>query len=432
MYAFGCNWALLDPRSNSRPRFLCCAKPSSSPNPTAGYSISTSSSEKTTDEEIWTGHNKSTSRHEGSNGVQVTARRQRVAKGIYEAAASHVSDASQTHYKGSAMRKLPKVLILHCGGTFGMNVPTSENDCLHAGGPLANLREKFPELAQVSEVTVEPVMNVDSSCIGPAQWVDLAKRLHDARESYDGFVIIHGTDTMAYTGAALSLMLCGFGKAIVLTGAQLPMAMSRSDARQNLIDAVTVATAQRLCEVAICFGGVLYRANCAVKVASSAYRAFNSPNHPPLALMGTTVEWNEDALWKDCDLYMPRFRLNSNVVRISVVPGLDPQVGYGELSKRGVKGIFVEAFGVGNLPDVRGAFWIDWLEKQKKQGVLVYVGSQCVQGPLDMHLYKNGAVALTGGEGSVRRMSAETAMVKMMLCLENPDVNMNTPIAGEL
>lgn len=341
-------------------------------------------------------------------------------------------------------KHLPHLLLVHCGGTFGMDPGTSfdASGALRRGGNykaglrpgtlLANILDNFPELASLASLEVVVPLNLDSSRLGPTQWIKLAKLLDRNRDRYDAFVIIHGTDTMSYTASALSLMLAGFRKPVVFTGSQIPIAMPRSDARQNLVDAVTVACSDQLQEFALCFGGTLLRANRALKTRSSAYGAFSSPSYPPLATLGVDIDWNRSALWKDPGVYRPRIKLERNVVRVPVVPGVTPQVAYGDLVSRGVRGAVIEAFGVGNMPDQKSAGWMDWFKDQREKGLELYLASQCLTGPLNPALYRSGSTAMKFGATTTRRMTSETAVVKMMLCLAHSDLHISYPLAGEL
>jgi L-asparaginase/Glu-tRNA(Gln) amidotransferase subunit D len=245
---------------------------------------------------------------------------------------------------------------------------------------------------------------------------------------------------MAYSACALSLLLAGFRKPIILTGSQLPLAMPRSDARQNLIDSLTCATASfspphvHCGEVSICFGGVLLRGNRARKTNSSAYNAFSTPTYPPLAQLGVDVGWNSSSMLTEqqSGVYRPRFRLDPRVMRIPIVPGCDPRIAYGDVFERGVRGVVLEAFGVGNLPDLNSHGWLPWLRAQRKKGLLVYMSSQCGAGMLHPELYRSGSVALELGVTAGPQMTPETAVVKLMLCLAYPDLLLSQPIAGEL
>jgi L-asparaginase/Glu-tRNA(Gln) amidotransferase subunit D len=316
---------------------------------------------------------------------------------------------------------------------------------------LADLTAAVPELCELADLAAVVPFNKDSSRVGPDDWIALARLLHARRDEADAFLVVHGTDTMAFTAAALSLCLAGFGKPIVLTGSQLPLGLPRSDARANLLDALTVATAPRtppgfvpFCEVAICFGGVLLRGNRAQKVNATHYRAFASPTHPPLARLGVEVEWNEGALLDPGGTapYTPRFRLEPAVARIPVVPGCDPRVAFGDCASRGLKGIVLETFGLGNAPDDPASGWLPWIEAQRAAGLAVWIASQCSSGgDLRPDLYRSGALALAAGAEAGPRMTPECACVKLMLSLasrkdggggEGGVVAMGVPLAGEM
>lgn len=355
-------------------------------------------------------------------------------------------------------RPLPRVLMLHTGGTLGMDPMASfeaeELGDLHLkagtggvypapnklqpGRLLADLLATVPELRTFANLDVHVLFNKDSCRIGPAEWLKIAKTLHAARDHFDAFVLVHGTDTMAYTASALSLLLAGFRKPVILTGSQLPLVMPRSDARQNLIDTLTCATSgftppHVVCnEVSVCFGGVLLRGNRSRKTNASSYNAFSSPTYPPLAVLGVDVDWNGDAILHDRGVYRPRFKLNPAVLRVPIVPGCDPRQAYGDLYGRGVRGIVLESFGVGNMPDLPVHGWIPWLRQQRKKGLQVYLASQCGAGSLHPELYRSGSLALELGVQAGPQMTPECAVVKMMLCLAHPDIPLGQPIAGEL
>lgn len=306
------------------------------------------------------------------------------------------------------------------------------------GRMLADLLATVPELRTFANLDVHVLFNKDSCRIGPAEWIHMAKTLHSAREHFDAFIIVHGTDTMSYTASALSLLLAGFRKPVILTGSQLPLVMPRSDARQNLIDTLTCATAGftpphvHLNEVGVCFGGVLLRGNRSRKTNASAYQAFSSPTYPPLATLGVDVDWKTDNLLNDRGVYRPRFKLDPAVIRVPIVPGSDPRMAYGDLQARGVHGIVLETFGVGNMPDLPVHGWIPWLKQQRKKGLQVYLASQCGAGSLHPELYRSGSLAIELGVQAGPQMTPECAVVKMMLCLAHPDIPLGQPIAGEL
>lgn len=308
---------------------------------------------------------------------------------------------------------------------------------LRPGAMLSNLLLAVPELRTLAQLDLQIPFNKDSSNVGPQEWVKLARLMHTNHLKYDAFLLVHGTDTMAFTASALSLMLAGFRKPIVMTGSQIPLALPRSDAKQNLIDALTCAVAShyppyvQLQEVAICFGGKLLRGNRAQKINSTTYQAFDTPAHPPLALLGVDIEWNRNSLLHPEGVYRPRFNLDPRIARVPVIPGIDPKIVYGDLYDRGVRGIILEAFGVGNLPDEKCG-WLPWLRGQRKKGMQVYMRSQSSLGPLAPQLYKSGSAALKIGVESGPQMTPECASVKMMLCLKYPDLPMGMPLAGEM
>jgi L-asparaginase/Glu-tRNA(Gln) amidotransferase subunit D len=304
---------------------------------------------------------------------------------------------------------------------------------------LSGLLTAVPELTVLCRPTLHVACNTDSSAMGPEEWIALAKLLHDNRTSFDGFLIVHGTDTMSYTATALSLLLQNFGKPVVLTGSQLPLASPRTDARANLIDAVTCLAAGAanglLKEVAICFGGKLLRGNRATKAHSAHYAAFESPSHPPLAVLGVDVEWDKAALLVPQGSYAPRFKLEPRVMRVPVVPGLDPRIAYGpggDVAARGVHGVVLEAFGVGNIPDREEQGWVKFLRELSDAGVLVCLSSQCSRGPLRPDAYAAGVTALALERVYTGPHSSEAAVVKTMLCCAYPDLPLGVPLAGEV
>ncbi|GLC35534.1 hypothetical protein PLESTB_000197200 [Pleodorina starrii] len=354
-------------------------------------------------------------------------------------------------------KPLPRVLFLHTGGTLGMDPEEAfEEDeghnlrvragategaykgTLRPGEMLSSLLTMVPELEKFANVDLQVLFNKDSSRVGPSDWITIARALDSNRQHYDAFVVVHGTDTLAYTASALSLMLCGFKKPIVLTGSQLPLRAPRTDARQNLLDSIQVATSAfspphvALQEVAVCFGGKLMRGNRTQKVNSAAYQAFDSLTYPYLATLGIDVDWNTRVLLRVEGAYNPRFKLDPRVIRIPVVPGSDPRIAYGDLYGRGVRGVVLEAFGVGNLPDQASYGWLPWLKDQTARGLQVCLTSQCLAGPLHPALYRAGQLAARMGVNAGPHMTPECAAVKLMFCLKHPDLALGVPLAGEL
>jgi L-asparaginase len=343
-----------------------------------------------------------------------------------------------------------RVLVIHTGGTLGMQPELSfEEDtgellpgsggvyvpALEPGQMLHSLLDQVPELAMLgADIDLQVALNCDSCRLVPSDWSTIAKSIHGNRDQYQGFIVVTGTDTMAYVASALSFMIVGLNKPVIVTGSQRPLAVPRTDARQNLVDAMSCAVAGVgvLNEVCICFGGVLLRGNRSQKTHSSAYRAFSSPTYPELAKLGVDVNFKEDLLLPRRSHYTPRFDLVSLVMRIPVVPGLDPYLAYGSIAERGIKGVVLEVFGVGNCDDRESAGWLPWLRDMRREGIQFFLTSQCEQGYLAPQNYRSGTAAIMLGAESSSLMTPEAATVKLMHVLAYPTIRLKDPIAGEL
>lgn len=322
-----------------------------------------------------------------------------------------------------------RVLLLHTGGTLGMR-----------GSPLepaayeAVLAEAVPELNRLARIDARIVCNLDSSDVGPPQWAALAEQVAAARGQVDGVVIVHGTDTMAYTAAALTFALRGLDLPVVLTGAQRPLLDVRTDARRNLQDAVEIATLP-IPEVGICFDGLFFRGCRAVKQDAFSYRAFDSPGVPPLARLGVEVSvaphvrppWGPFT----CD---PRF--DSRVMVVHVSPGLEPELLLRLIDDSPLRGIVLAAYGVGTVPTQERAL-APVVRRAVDQGIDVVVVTQH-GGVVRLDTYRNSeglrdAGAISGGE-----MLVEAAVPKLMHALAVfPDREarrawLETDVAGEM
>jgi L-asparaginase len=310
---------------------------------------------------------------------------------------------------------LKRVLVLHTGGTLGMSgrrpTPLSPDAYGQA------LVERVPELAQLAAIDTRILCNLDSSDLGPDEWIALAGEIAAARTTHDGIVVIHGTDTMAYTAAALSFALVELDRPVVLTGSQRPLAEIRSDARRNLVDAVDLAT-RGLPEVGVAFDGRLLRGNRARKGDAWSYGAFASPNCPPLARLGLDVEIASHVRRPQGDFKLDA-RFDDRVAVVWMTPGLDPAVI--DRVAEGLRGIVLAAFGVGNVPlhprSIAGA-----VERLVARGVDVLVATQAQAGAVDLSLYENGAALARAGAIGGGDMTVEAALVKLMHALaREPD-----------
>ena len=328
------------------------------------------------------------------------------------------------------------ILVLYTGGTIGMrNAPDGLVPepgfvrCLESALAFDAQLEGF----QCTVERVDPV--IDSADAKPDFWIRLARRLWEARDRFDGFVVLHGTDTMAYTASALSFFLAGFDKSVVLSGAQVPITRTGSDAEANLSGAVMCACEPLLREVAIFFGGLLLRGNRARKWSSSARKAFCSPRWPPLArLVHDTVMVDESALLRRRPLHrpVPRTDFCLPVGNLKLYPGISPEL----VQLAGVVnigGLVVEMYGAGTGP-ARDTELLHVIGRLTNRGTPVVGVSQCFNGELTPVLYATSRAFSEAGLIDGRDLTPEAALTKLVYlrCLEVPASDMATRIAEDI
>lgn len=301
---------------------------------------------------------------------------------------------------------MPKVLILHTGGTLGMRGEPLQPDAFSTA-----LVDKVPQLEELADLEVRIVFNLDSSDMGPRQWEHLADQIHEARAEFDGFVIVHGTDTMAYTASALSFALLGLQRPIILTGAQRPLAAHRTDARRNLVDAVELAT-RGFSGVGICFDGLLLQGVKATKSNVHDYRAFASPGVEPWARMGVDVAIDESLIGqRKAYRFRPRFR--PAVVSIQVTPGMPPGPVLDHLrADQGVEGVVIGAYGLGTVP-TEEADLATSTARLVERGVDVLVVTQS-SGHIELEKYENSRALAKAGVIPGGSMTIEAGVTKLM------------------
>jgi L-asparaginase len=310
---------------------------------------------------------------------------------------------------------MPKVLVIHTGGTVMMRPEAGPGAPLTPDVYGRDLAAELPSLVRIADLETRILFTMDSGDMQPADWIAIASEVHAAAkdDSVDGVVIVHGTDTMAYTASALGLLLGPLPKPVVLTGAQRPLALARTDARENLIDAVLVATLP-VPEVTIAFASRALRGVRATKRDAWAFDAFDSPNCPPLVELGLGVDVAKHV--RKCAPLEPfDARLEPRVLAVRVFPGIDPSLVRGAV-RAGVRGLVLEAYGTGNLPHLGGSL-IPALEEARERGVPVLVVSQCLRGFVDMSAYAGGAEAKGAGAISGGDMTVEAAIAKLMIGL---------------
>ncbi|WP_025003299.1 asparaginase [Prevotella dentasini] len=318
------------------------------------------------------------------------------------------------------MNRTNKVLLIYTGGTIGMGC----NPLTGALEPLDfnHLVDNVPEFAQIhTEVdTYQFVPAIDSSNISPSQWAQIVSIVAKNYEQYDGFVILHGTDTMAYTASALSFMFENLTKPVILTGSQLPIGQLRTDGKENLMTSLELASAHHsdgtpiVPEVCIYFNGHLLRGNRSTKQNADEFNAFDSFNYPHLCEAGVNFTFKEhNILRPDFSRPMiPHTDLDSNVIIFSLFPGMEENLVRHVLEAPELRGIVMRSFGSGNAPQ---SPWLTKLLKEASQrGVVIVNISQCISGQVEMSRYDTGYHLKDAGIISGFDSTAEAAVTKLM------------------
>lgn len=276
-----------------------------------------------------------------------------------------------------------------------------------------DLVAELPVLRKIAEIETRILFNLDSSDVQPRHWVELAATLHEELPRYDGAVVVHGTDTMAYTASALAFLLPGLDRPIVLTGSQTPLSSIRTDARTNLVDACHLAT-MRIPEVGIAFHSMLLRGCRASKLDAWGMSAFGSPSCPPLAELGIGVQIAPHTLKpRAAQPFDPRIEPRVFVVR--AFPGLDPRFIQGVLDA-GARGLLVHAFGAGNVPRLENSL-VPVIAAATERAVPVVIVSQSPRGVVDLSRYEGGVAAAAAGAVGAGDMTHEAAIAKLMVTL---------------
>ena len=339
---------------------------------------------------------------------------------------------------------MKKILLIYTGGTIGMfqNPRTGALENFDFDNVLTHI----PELRQfdlhLAATTFEPP--IDSSDMDPAQWGKLVQIISDGYSQFDGFVILHGTDTMAYTASALSFMLEGLAKPVILTGSQLPIGMLRTDGKENLITAIEIAAAThpdgtpRVPEVGIFFNNKLMRGNRTTKSSADQFDAFSSFNYPLLARAAVEIEYNDEFILpcRPQEGLKPHFDMDTHMVIFSLFPGMQPALVEKILSAPDLKGIILRSFGAGNAPQKK---WLsDALTRATQAGKVIVNITQCTGGSVAMQRYETGMQLLSTGVISGHDSTVEASIAKLMFLFgqglppEEVRTKMNECLAGEI
>jgi L-asparaginase len=337
---------------------------------------------------------------------------------------------------------MSKILIIYTGGTVGM-IFDEKTKALRPIG-FNEIRNNLPELYRMGIDFYVYAFNppIDSSDMQPDIWVELASIIEDRYDRYDGFVILHGSDTMSFTASALSFMLENLSKPVILTGSQLPIGKIRTDAKENIITAMEIAATRQnghvmVPEVCIYFDFSLFRGNRSKKYNAEKFEAFYSMNYPPLAEAGIDIKYKHQFMLSHPTAPLKVHKnMDDNVTVLKVFPGITRKAVEGILSVPGLKGVILETFGNGNANTQ--PWFIDSLRKVIEQGAIVVDITQCDGGSVELGRYETSQYLKEIGVISGHDMTFEAAITKLMfvlgqeLPLEEAKKMIETPLRGEL
>ena len=320
----------------------------------------------------------------------------------------------------TVMKDKSSILLIYTGGTIGMK----EDPAIQALRPFdfSQILAEVPELAKfackIDSYTFDPL--IDSSDVEPALWTSLANIIESQYDSYDGFVVLHGTDTMAYSASVLSFMIEGLTKPVIFTGSQLPIGMPRTDGKENLISAVEIAAAKDkdghavVPEVCIYFDNMLMRGNRSTKINSDNFRAFRSENLPPLAEAGINIRYNTQIIRKpDSWDLKPTFHkhLDTRVSILKMHPGITPDVVKHILCSPETRAVIMETYGAGNAPTKD--WFINIVKESAGMGKILMNVTQCIAGSVNMDIYATGKSLKEAGVMNGYDSTTEGALGKL-------------------
>lgn len=322
------------------------------------------------------------------------------------------------------------ILLIYTGGTIGMKEDIKEQTLKPFD--FKQILKEVPEIQKFAlkadAHSFEPL--IDSSDVEPSFWVKLAELIKNKYDDYDGFIILHGTDTMAYSASALSFMLDGLTKPIIFTGSQLPIGAPRTDGRENLLLAVEVAAKKdreghsMIPEVCICFDSLILRGNRSTKVSSDTFRAFKSPNFPQLAEAGISIKYNTEYIRKPIDWYQNisiNSELDTRVGILKLYPGITEQAVKSVLDNPYYRAVIIESYGSGNAPMKK--WFLDAVSEASGGGKILLNVSQCLRGNVDMSIYANGKALEKCGVINGYDLTMESAITKLFYLMGKTKFN---------
>lgn len=340
------------------------------------------------------------------------------------------------------MKSSSSILLIYTGGTIGMVMDPNTGKLKPFS--LDNLLKTIPELQKFNfEIHSTSFENpIDSSNVSPDLWVRLCEIILENYNKFDGFVILHGTDTMTYSASALSFMLSGLNKPVIFTGSQLPIGMVRTDGKENLLTALEIAAEidengnSRVPEVGIYFDSFLFRGNRAHKISTQDFDAFSSPNFPPLAKAGVDIIYKDNKiLSQDQNKFKVYNKVEQDILVVTLFPGLSNSMLKNAVDSESLKGVILRTYGAGNAPS--NCEFLEVIELLFKKDIVVLNVSQCAHGKVDQLKYETGANLERLGVIGGGDITIEAAITKMMVSfgnfsLEEVKLNLNKSLRGEL